>query len=159
MNFLKKLLFGILLAGTVLAASSCSLIRDFDLQELTWASGGPLPRAEDFIVGELPDGYSARYAQRYEFTAHKTYPLEIIIKANNGFEVKYDVKLTLVEDTTPPEVDGLKDLIAYVGGEGVAYRRGVTPRDNCDGEVTLDVDSSAVNLKKKGVYPVVHPYR
>ncbi len=147
---------GALLTCTVLATASCAFVRDVDLRELTWASGGALPLAEDFVAGELPDGYSARYAKRYEFTEHKTYPVEIIIRSNVGFETKYDVSLTLVEDTTPPELDGLKDLIAYVGGDGVAYRTGVTPRDNCNGEVTLEVDSSAVNLKKEGVYPVVY---
>ena len=155
-NFLKKLLLGALLASAVLTASSCTLVGDWNTQDLTWGVGGALPRAEDFIVGEIPDGYSVRYAERYEFSEFKTYPIEIIVKAGNGFEVKYGVKLTLIEDTTPPELEGLRDLVAYIGGEGVAYRRGVVPNDNCDGEVTFEVDSSAVNLKRKGVYPVVY---
>lgn len=156
MNFFKKLLITVLLVLTLLSASSCALAGNFETRELTWASNAPLPRAEEFIVGGLPEGYSARYAERYEFTAHKVYSLEVIVRSALGMESRLPVRLTLIEDTAPPELDGLKDLTAYIGGDGIAYRAGVTPRDNCDGEVTLEVDSSAVNLKVEGVYPVIY---
>ncbi len=155
MNFLKKLLMGALVLATVLCASACSSAGEIETRDLKWASGSALPQAEDFFTS-LPEGYSARYAERYEFTKHKTYSLEVILKTNMGWETKHNVNLTLIEDTTPPELDGLKDFTAYIGGDGISYRTGVTPRDNCDGEVTLDIDSSAVNLKREGVYPVVY---
>lgn len=154
-NFLKKLLTGALVAGMLFCMSACAADGKIETRDLKWASGAALPRAEEFFT-ELPDGYSARYAERYEFTRHKAYSIEVILKTNMGWETKYKVKLTLVEDTTPPELDGLKDFTAYINGEGISYRSGVTPRDNCDGAVTLDVDSSKVNLKREGVYPVVY---
>ena len=154
MNIFKKLLLGALLSGTVLSSVSCASAA-IETHDLTWGTGGALPRAEEFF-GELPEGYSARYAERYTFTKHKTYNVEVILKTNIGWETKHSVKLTLIEDTTPPELDGLKDFIAYIGGDGISYRSGVSARDNCGGEVEIEVDSSAVNLKREGVYPVVY---
>jgi len=40
--------------------------------------------------------------------------------------------------------------------ETVSFKKGVYAVDNRDGDVAFKVDSSAVNLKKEGVYPVVY---
>ena len=58
-------------------------------------------------------------------------------------------------DEEPPEIVGAKDLSALVG-DGVSYRSGVTVRDNCDGAVTLTVDSSQVDNTTEGSYPVIY---
>ena len=86
MNIFKKLLLGGLLSSLVLCASACASEK-IEARDLTWGTGGALPQAEDFFE-ELPEGYSARYAERYEFTKHKTYPVEVILKSGLGWETK-----------------------------------------------------------------------
>ena len=152
----KRLFCACLVSVTLLFTVSCAG-GDVKSRDLTWASGGELPRAEDFFEA-LPEGYSARYAEKYSFTTHKAYPLEVILRSPMGMESRRKVTLTLVEDTVPPGADGLRDFVAYIGGEGISYRAGVTAHDNCDGEVTMEVDSSKVNLKVEGVYPVTYTF-
>lgn len=59
-----------------------------------------------------------------------------------------------IEDTTPPVIEGAKDITIYVG-ESVAYRKDIQVNDNAgeDG-VTLTVDTKQVNTSAVGEYPV-----
>ncbi len=155
-SLFRLCMIGLLSVALLILPVSCSPSgSDVSVRDLTWAVGAPLPRAEDFVSG-LQDGYSVRYAEEYSFDSFRTYSLQLILTAPNGWESKYNVTLTLVQDTEPPTIAGLRDLTAYVGGEGVSYLSGVITSDNCDGKVTLQVDSSAVDLKREGVYPVVY---
>ena len=153
-NVMKRTLALILVLLTVpFVFSSCGA--DVAARDLTWAVGGALPHAEEFFE-ELPKGYSARYAKEYSFNDYKTYTVEIILVSPMGGESRHEVKLKLVKDETPPMLEGLSDFVAYINGGGISYMSGVVARDNCDGKVTVDVDSSKVNLKKAGVYPVTY---
>jgi hypothetical protein len=58
-------------------------------------------------------------------------------------------------DTEPPVISGLIHKTVFAG-DTIAYRAGVTVTDNRDAEVELIVDSSAVNLRVEGVYPVIY---
>lgn len=58
-------------------------------------------------------------------------------------------------DTVAPEISGVEDRILYEGGE-IAYRSGVTVKDNMDDAPELTVDSSAVDLSKAGTYQVIY---
>ena len=61
-----------------------------------------------------------------------------------------------VTDTTPPVIEGVADITVYVG-ESVAYRKNITLTDNAgDEDITLRVDSSAVNTAQEGAYTVVY---
>ncbi len=153
-NMIKRVLsFILLLTMLPVALSSCG--ERVKTRDLTWAVGSALPPAEAFFE-ELSDGYSARYAEEYSFNDFKTYSLDIILTSPMGGESRHEVKLTLTKDETPPTLEGLCDFVAYINGGGISYLSGVVARDNCDGEVTLDVDSSHVNLKEEGVYPVTY---
>lgn len=154
-RFYRLWIAGVLSAFLLSVLASCGGDGSLHTRNLTWAVGAPLPRAEEFVT-DLQEGYSVRYAEEYSFDAFQTYSLQLIVTAPNGWESRHNVTLTLVQDTVPPTIDGLRDLTAYVGGEGVSYLSGVTASDNCDGKVTLQVDSSAVDLKREGVYPVVY---
>ncbi len=143
----------ILLLAVIPTVSSCSA--SVETKNLTWAVGTVLPPAEEFFE-DLPAGYSARYAENYVFNEFKPYPIEVILKSPLGGESRHKVTLTLVKDTTPPTLEGLSDFVAYINGDGIAYMENVVARDNCAGEVTVDVDSSKVNLKQQGVYPVTY---
>lgn len=82
---------------------------------------------------------------------------EVIIvltdEGKNQKEVK--AKLTVVSDSEPPVIDGVKDITAYIG-ETVSYKKDVTVTDNMDQNPTLDIDNSKVNLNKAGTYEVVY---
>ena len=65
------------------------------------------------------------------------------------------VLLTVV-DTTPPVIEGVADITVYVG-ESVAYRKNITLTDNAGNEeITLSVDSAAVNTAEEGAYTVIY---
>lgn len=59
------------------------------------------------------------------------------------------------KDTQAPEFQGVKDKTVTIG-ETISYKKGVTVTDNEDKELGFSVDSSKVNLKKEGSYPVVY---
>ena len=59
------------------------------------------------------------------------------------------------KDTTPPVIEGAKDIAVYVG-DTVSYRKGVTATDDTDGDLPLTIDSSAVDLSVAGTYNVVY---
>ena len=145
-----------LLAVLLILMTACIGVESgVELRNLTWPVGAPLPQAEEFAK-DLPEGYSVRYAEEYTFNALKKYEIELILTDAGGWERRQTVTLTLVNDEEAPGIVGLRDLIAYINGDGVAYLAGVSATDNCDGKVKLQVDSSAVNLKKAGVYPVIY---
>lgn len=74
-------------------------------------------------------------------------------EGKNQKEVK--AKLTVVSDSEPPVIEGVKDITAYIG-ETVSYKKDVTVTDNMDQNPTLDIDNSKVNLNKAGTYEVVY---
>ncbi len=59
------------------------------------------------------------------------------------------------KDTEPPLISGVRDQTVYIG-DTVSYKKDVTVTDNVDKDVKLEVDSSAVNLKKAGTYSVTY---
>lgn len=135
---------------------SCSDDQDANirLRDLTWAVSTSLPRAEDFVVS-LPDGYSVAFTEKYTFRQIGRYTLKLTVTDKRGRESIYTVHLDLVVDDVPPTITGLQDL-AVALGHGVSYLSGVEATDNCDGEVTLSVDASEVDLRTVGVYPVYY---
>lgn len=58
-----------------------------------------------------------------------------------------------VADTTPPVITCTQPLTVHVG-DSVSYRSGVEVSDNADGEVSLEIDNSMVDLDKEGDYPL-----
>ncbi len=123
-------------------------------KKLCWASGTPLPTAEDFVIS-LPEGATVRFQTTYRFAALGNYDLILLVTYPGGEETEHRVHLTMIEDTEPPVITGAKDLSAYIG-EGIAYKNGVQISDNCDGELTLSVDSSNVKPNEEGRYSVVY---
>ena len=130
--------------------------RPAEARDLIWAIGTVLPKAEDFFTA-LPDGATVTFAEKTPYANVQAGENEIslIYRSEKGKKKSFSVVLTLIRDTTPPAVQGAKDIAAYVG-EGVAYRAGITLTDNCGGELRLEVDSSAVDTAREGVYPVFY---
>lgn len=72
-----------------------------------------------------------------------------------GNSQELSAAVTVKKDDEPPVIKGAVNLGICLG-ETVSYRKNVTVTDNCDREVELKVDSSKVDLKKLGEYPVVY---
>ncbi|MBQ9760165.1 MAG: transglutaminase domain-containing protein [Clostridia bacterium] len=121
------------------------------VKDLDWAVGAPLPKASDFVV-DLPEGVEATFAENYTFDSMGVYELEIVLSSGLSKSTR-NVKMNLRIDNTPPTILGVKDVEVYIG-EGVSYKNGITVTDDCGGEVTLTVDSSAVDPTREGEYTV-----
>lgn len=62
--------------------------------------------------------------------------------------------VVLKEDNEAPVIDGTKNM-TVMKGDTIAYKKGVTVKDNAD-DVKLEVDASSVNLNKYGTYKVTY---
>lgn len=81
--------------------------------------------------------------------------LEIVYTDGGNNEIVKQVKLTLIEDTEAPVIEGAVDLKAFIG-DSVTYRKNVSVTDNCLEGLLMTVDTTAVNLNEEGVYPVTY---
>ena len=63
--------------------------------------------------------------------------------------------LKLIPDAEPPTLYGVRDRSCYLN-EPVAYLAEVFAWDDCDGDVAVTVDASAVDLTRLGDYPVTY---
>lgn len=116
-----------------------------------------LPReAEDFVT-EIEDATAVTVAFREEpdLLFIGTQQVELVFTDAGGNETAKKAELTLYEDTEPPVIYGATDITIYMG-DSVAYRKNVTVEDNCLEGLQLTVDTSSVDLKQAGVYPVVY---
>ncbi len=150
-GFLLSILFCLTLLSSCTGKGELASI---EWRSLTWGVGAPLPQASEFAVA-LPEGVTVEYAQEYSFTKTGLYQLDVIARNARGRELRQTVSFTLVIDTEKPTITGAQDLTTYVG-EGLAYKNGVGVWDNCGGNVTLEVDSSLVDLHRAGEYPVFY---
>ena len=150
------LLLALILVMGMLAScgKDTSMLEALELRSLCWAVGAPLPDASAFVPN-MPAGVSARFAQNYQFHDVGVYDLMIILSNENGAEVSRNVQFTLLVDNTPPVLEGVKDIGTYLSAS-ISYKKNVTVRDNCDGEIDLQIDTSRVNLFAVGSYPVVY---
>jgi len=81
--------------------------------------------------------------------------VDIILADEFGNTTQLQSLLTTKEDKEPPTIYGVNDKTIYIG-EALSFRAGIKARDNKDGEIDYKVDSSKVNLKKKGTYNVLY---
>ena len=75
--------------------------------------------------------------------------------AGNRTEIKGTV--TVVQDTEKPKIVGVTNQYVYIG-DPIAYFASASATDNADEpeDITLTVDNSAVNIYKRGSYPVIY---
>ncbi len=84
-----------------------------------------------------------------------TQEVALIFTDQGGNQVEKTAKLTLKKDDEPPVIHGALDMTIYAG-DTVSYRKDVTVTDNSSDGITLDVDTSKVNTRAEGVYPVTY---
>ncbi len=161
---LARILCAVLTAMAIVGFSSCGMKYDeppFTVRNLKMATGTTPPAASDFLtsVSVKDNVYKIAYEKNYDFDAMNaspaTYELTLIFSDTRGYVTSTKVQLTIGADTTPPVITQV-DFSAVTVGDTVAYKQRVTVCDDCIGDVTLTVDSSAVNLKSPGTYPVTY---
>lgn len=118
---------------------------------------GDVPDAADFVT-DVVDATAvtvsfAEPAPTTEQTGNRA--VTVIVCDAGGNKLELSAAMTVIEDTEPPVLSGVGDKVIYTG-ESVSYRSGVTATDNRDGNVTVKIDSSAVNLRAEGKYPVIY---
>lgn len=112
--------------------------------------------AEDFTVS-IKDATEVKavFKEEPDLSYIGTQELEIAYTDAGNNEVVKQVKLTLLEDTEAPVIEGAVDLKAFIG-DSVSYRKNVSITDNCPDGLLMTVDTAAVNLNEEGVYPVTY---
>ena len=81
------------------------------------------------------------------------YPVTFIAECADGGEAELILNVTVI-DVTPPVITG--ENFSITEGGSVSYRKQVTCSDDCDPAPALEIDSSAVDADKPGVYPVYY---
>ena len=109
---------------------------------------------EDF-VSDIVDATKVTVTFKEEpdwsFTGTQTV---VVVLTDAGGNVT-EISSTLLQDSEAPVISGTKNLEAYVGST-VSYKKGITVTDNADANPTLEIDNSAVNLSKAGVYSITY---
>lgn len=117
-------------------------------------SVGKIPDAIDYFTDISASDATAEYVKQPQITDYGTYTVYLKL-SGNGQTKTFTSELTVINDITPPTINGVSDI--YISrGDSVAYRKGITVTDNCAGECTLEVDSSAVDTFNVGKYPVYY---
>lgn len=79
----------------------------------------------------------------------------LVLTDSSGNETELPVTITVLEDSEPPVISGTHDLEAFLG-DPVSYRENVTVTDDEDPNPSLEIDNSAVDMTKAGVYDVIY---
>ena len=125
------------------------------LRDLT-TDRGVLPSPGSFVVSctdATTVGYS--YETDPDVDTVGTARITILAKDAGGNVSRADAYLTVIEDTQPPVIYGVKNIYAYEG-DTISYRSGVYAEDAVDGRVTVYVDSSNVKTSTAGTYTVTY---
>ncbi len=116
---------------------------------VTMEAGGTVPSVEEFIADSNNPGSFVTDMDSVDTKTPGEYEIKIKIKSRT-----YNSILVVI-DTTPPTIEGIKDQTVYQNST-VSYRKDVIASDNLGGAVTLDIDSSKVDLKTLGTYQVIY---
>ena len=111
---------------------------------------------EDFVT-DIVDATKVTAAFRAEpdWAKAGTQTVVVILTDAAGNTTEISSSLSLQPDSEAPVITGAKNLEAYAGST-VSYKKGVSVTDNMDEKPTLEIDSSAVDMSKPGVYEVIY---
>ena len=84
-----------------------------------------------------------------------TLNVTVIAEDAGGNKTEAKTSVTVIADTAAPQIYGIKTIYAQQNGT-VSYRSGVSAYDNADGNVTVKVDASRVDVSKVGKYTVTY---
>lgn len=113
-------------------------------------------KADDFVLSvEDVTEVVTEFAIEPDVTKEGEQEIAIRVRDAGGNETVKNVKLTIARDTEAPVIEGIDDIYVFLG-DTVAYKSKVNVIDNCPQELSLEVDSSNVNLKEAGIYTVTY---
>lgn len=121
-----------------------------------YAKGVGVPDAHDFINTIVEaDEYTAYFeCELPDMNQIGDYDVVIRVEDASGNRTKeLHSILTVIEDYEAPTFSVVPELSAFVG-EAIAYRKGLVVKDNCGGDIEVQVDSSAVDPTIPGDYTV-----
>ena len=95
------------------------------------------------------------FREEPDFSKPGEQTVTIVLTDEGKNETQLKAKLVLQEDKEPPVIYGVRDNIVSLNTP-VAYKKGIIAYDNRDGEIPVEVDSSKVNLRQEGSYPVIY---
>lgn len=122
--------------------------------QFAWVGGEVAPEA--FLASvEDATATTVSFEKAPDLSRAGTQTVAINVTDEGGNTTQAEAELNVMEDTEPPVISGVKDLTVAVGGS-ISYKKGVTVTDNRDENVELTVDTSKVDLNKKGSYTVTY---
>ena len=150
----------LLLALFVFCGCADKPLDAIEVRPLFIAIGGAQPSAADFLTDEAQRmcadaGVTVAFAQSPDFSALGQGQTMLVLTDARGRTDEWTVDYTVIADTTPPELLGVRAL-SMVAGDGAVLREGVYASDDCFGEVTLTVDASALDTSRAGMYSVTY---
>ncbi len=110
------------------------------------------PTAAD-LVDSIVDATNCTidFADEYDFTSEGEFDIEIVVTDTSGNQTVNTIPCTVVEDVTGPVITGVEP-ITIAQGDAVSYKKNIQVTDDHDDDPTLEVDSSEVNVDKRGTY-------
>lgn len=84
-----------------------------------------------------------------------TVSVVVVLTDEGGNQTEVATEVTLINDTEAPVLDGVGPLTAFIG-DPISYKGAITVTDNCDPDVELQVDNSAVDVEKEGTYKITY---
>ncbi|QFJ53782.1 transglutaminase domain-containing protein [Pseudobutyrivibrio xylanivorans] len=95
------------------------------------------------------------FKEPYDFSSEGNFDIEIVVADTSGNETIKSIPCKVIDDVTPPEITGVEPL-TIAQGDTVSYKKNIEVTDDHDDEPTLEVDSSAVNVDKRGTYSLTY---
>lgn len=117
---------------------------------------GEQAEPDDFIdsIADMTET-TAVFAEPPDFSTEGSRKVRLWITDQGGNRTVAEANAEVIRDTEAPVISGVEEL-TIAAGETVSYKRNVTVADDCDDDVALTVDNSAVNLTQEGDYPVTY---
>ncbi len=113
--------------------------------------------APEQLVRELTDATEVKLSFETAPDTSKAGSISVTVIAEDagGNKAESATTVTVITDTVAPAIYGVKTIYAQQNGT-VSYRSGVTAYDNADGNVSVKVDASRVDVTKIGKYTVIY---
>ena len=148
---------------------------ELDIADTTPPTGIGIPQ-QMFSVDELPEAskcvkdvkdrtdVTIKWGKIPDISAGGEFKAEALLTDACGNTASIKVPLSVTRDSTPPVIEGTKDIKAFIevtkdgvsDSKGIVYRDGVTVTDDYDENPKLSIDTTQVNLNKPGKYKVTY---
>ena len=111
---------------------------------------------EDFVeeISDVTD-WEVSYQEEPAIQGGGIYTVMLVVEDEGGNITEAQAQLEVIEDITPPVIEGVEEITITVG-ESVSYKRNIVVTDDYDDAVQLEIDNSEVDTDTPGDYRVVY---